>query len=196
MKQTKNFNIANILSSLRVILLPILYIFAFLSMRVEFLISYILIGATDALDGFLARALHQVTQLGKILDTVADILFYFSTLFFIYYFYPDIVLGNIVMLVIFLCFYLGAYILSFIKFGKPLQIHTHLLRLNALFVYLLMIISFFFDTTYVVTFILCTFILGFMEEIAIFIFYDDFDTDTRSIFSLMKKRKKQRSEDI
>jgi cardiolipin synthase (CMP-forming) len=61
MQQTKNFNIPNVLSSLRVILLPLLYIFAFLSMRLEFLIGYIIIGSTDALDGFLARALKQVT---------------------------------------------------------------------------------------------------------------------------------------
>jgi cardiolipin synthase len=72
----KNFNLPNILSSLRVILLPILYVFALIGMRLEFLVAYIIIGSTDALDGFLARLLNQVTKLGKFLDTVADILFY------------------------------------------------------------------------------------------------------------------------
>lgn len=189
MTVSKNFNIPNVLSSLRVILLPLLYVFAFMSMRIEFLVGYIIIGSTDALDGFLARALNQVTKLGKILDTVADILFYFSTLFFIYYFYPEIVLSNVVILYIFLCFYLTAYLISWIKFGKPIQVHTNWLRLNAIFVFLLMILSHFFDATYVVTFILCSFILAYIEEISIFIFYGAVDTDTRSIFSLIKKNR-------
>ena len=192
MQTNKNFNIPNVLSSLRVILLPILYIFAFLSMRAEFLVGYILIGATDALDGFLARALNQVTRLGKILDTVADILFYFSTLFFIVFFYPDIIEANTVLLFVFLGFYLSAYIFSWIKFSKPMQIHTNLLRLNASFVYFLMILSHFFDTTYVVTFILLSFILGYIEELAIFIIYGEVDVDTRSIFTLIKKQKENK----
>jgi len=190
MQTTKNFNIPNVLSALRVILLPILYVFALLSMRIEFLISYIVIGSTDALDGFLARALNQVTKLGKLLDTVADILFYFSTLFFIYFFFPHIIDPNLWLIVVFMTFYLSAYILSFVKFGKPLQIHTNLLRLNASFVYFLMILSYFFDTTYVVTFILCSFILGYIEEIIIFIKFGAVDVDTRSIFSLIKKHNK------
>ncbi len=188
MEQTRNFNIPNVLSSLRVILLPLLYVFAFLSMRLEFLIGYIIIGSTDALDGFLARALNQVTKLGKVLDTVADILFYFSTLFFIYFFYPEIVAPNTWLLTIFMVFYLGAFIISFIKFGRPIQIHTNLLRLNATFVYFLMILSYFMDTTYVVTFILCSFILGYIEEIAIFLKFGAVDVDTRSIFKLIKSK--------
>jgi hypothetical protein len=120
---------------------------------------------------------------------VADILFYFSTLFFIYFFYPEIVAPNTWLLMIFMVFYLGAFILSFIKFGRPIQIHTTLLRLNATFVYFLMILSYFMDTTYVVTFILCSFILGYIEEMIIFIKYGAVDVDTRSIFKIKHQQK-------
>lgn len=185
----KNFNIPNILSSLRVILLPILYVFALIGMRLEFLIGYIIIGSTDALDGFLARLLNQVTKLGKFLDTVADILFYFSTLFFIFYFYPDRIAPNTWLLIVFMCFYLGAFIVSIAKTGKPMQIHTTHLRVNATLVYFLVILSYFFDTTYVVTAILISFIIGYIEEIAIFIKFGAVDQDTKSYRWMLKKIK-------
>jgi cardiolipin synthase len=185
----KNFNLPNILSSLRVILLPILYVFALIGMHLEFLIAYIIIGSTDALDGFLARLLNQVTKLGKFLDTVADILFYFSTLFFITYFYPDRIIPNTWLIIVFMIIYLGAFIVSIVKTGKPMQIHTTHLRINATLVYFLVILSYFFDTTFVVTAILISFIIGYIEEIAIFIKFGSVDQDTKSYRSLMKKEK-------
>ena len=185
----KNFNIPNILSSLRVILLPILYVFALIGMRLEFLVAYIIIGSTDALDGFLARLLNQVTKLGKFLDTVADILFYFSTLFFITYFYPDRIIPNTWLIIVFMIIYIGAFIISIVKTGKPMQIHTTHLRINATLVYFLVILSYFFDTTYVVTAILISFIIGYIEEIAIFIKFGSVDQDTKSYRSLMQKEK-------
>ncbi len=185
----KNFNLPNILSSLRVILLPILYVFALIGMHLEFLIAYIIIGSTDALDGFLARLLNQVTKLGKFLDTVADILFYFSTLFFITYFYPDRIIPNTWLIIVFMIIYLGAFIVSIVKTGKPMQIHTTHLRINATLVYFLVILSYFFDTTFVVTAILISFIIGYIEEIAIFIKFGSVDQDTKSYRSLMQKEK-------
>jgi cardiolipin synthase len=185
----KNFNLPNILSSLRVVLLPILYVFALIGMHLEFLIAYIIIGSTDALDGFLARLLNQVTKLGKFLDTVADILFYFSTLFFITYFYPDRIIPNTWLIIVFMIIYLGAFIVSIVKTGKPMQIHTTHLRINATFVYFLVILSYFFDTTFVVTAILISFIIGYIEEIAIFIKFGSVDQDTKSYRSLMIKEK-------
>jgi cardiolipin synthase len=185
----KNFNLPNILSSLRVILLPILYVFALIGMRLEFLVAYIIIGSTDALDGFLARLLNQVTKLGKFLDTVADILFYFSTLFFITYFYPDRIIPNTWLIIVFMIIYLGAFIISIVKNGKPMQIHTTHLRINATLVYFLVILSYFFDTTFVVTAILISFIIGYIEEIAIFIKFGSVDQDTKSYRSLMQKEK-------
>lgn len=186
---SKNMNIPNVLSASRIIFLPILYIYFFIGTQLEFLIGYILLGATDWLDGFLARALHQVTHLGKILDTVADILFYFSTLFFITISYPYIIEANIIWLIIFMCFYLGAFITSTILFKKPIQLHTNHLRLNAVFVYFVLIVSTFTDATLFVSIILISFIVAYIEEIMIFILFGEVDIDTRSIWPLIKKRR-------
>jgi CDP-diacylglycerol--glycerol-3-phosphate 3-phosphatidyltransferase len=192
--KSSNLNLPNLLSLSRIVFLPLLYFFAWMGASFEFLIAYIIIGATDALDGFLARLLKQVTSLGKVLDTVADILFYFSTLYFLLFFYPQIIISNIPLLIIFLVFYIGAYLYSWIKFKRPIQIHTNHLRLNATFIYFLVIISYFMDTTWVVSFILISFMIAYIEEILIFYFYGAVDIDTRSIWQLIKKNKNKNLE--
>jgi len=188
---TKNINVPNALSISRIIFLPALYVYFFLGSQLEFLVGYIILGATDWLDGFLARALKQVTHLGKILDTVADILFYFSTLFFIAYAYPFIIASNMVLLIIFMCFYLGAFIISIVLFKKPIQLHTNHLRLNAVFVYAVLIVSTFTDSTLFVSLTLISFMIAYVEEIVIFIKFGEVDIDTRSIWSLIKKRREE-----
>jgi cardiolipin synthase len=65
-------NIPNLLTLLRIILVPVIVI---LLMRESFLFALILFvaaGITDGLDGFLARILKQQTVLGSYLDPLAD----------------------------------------------------------------------------------------------------------------------------
>ncbi len=73
-------NIPNLLSFLRIALVPVFLWF----LLDEFFIAAILIlalaGLTDFLDGFIARKLNQTTKLGKLLDPVADRLYIFATL--------------------------------------------------------------------------------------------------------------------
>ena len=76
----------------RVLTIPNLVSFARLAMLPVFLVTYIqghflaatillvVVGTTDFLDGFLARALQQVSVLGKLLDPLADRLVIISAL--------------------------------------------------------------------------------------------------------------------
>ena len=66
------FSIPKCLSYLRLILIPI---FCVLYARGEYLTTAILVvlsGFTDALDGYIARHCNMITELGKIVDPVAD----------------------------------------------------------------------------------------------------------------------------
>lgn len=66
------FTIPNILSYLRILLI-VPFVRFFLQSRYEMAAIMIVIsGLTDCVDGFLARRLNQITQLGKMLDPVAD----------------------------------------------------------------------------------------------------------------------------
>ncbi len=66
-------NAPNLITALRLVLIP-LFAFVFLSGKSD-LIAFVLlalIGWSDFLDGFIARRTGQVTELGKVLDPLAD----------------------------------------------------------------------------------------------------------------------------
>lgn len=65
-------NIPNLISLLRIILVPIIVILLIQGSFLKALIVFVVAGLSDALDGFLARVLHQQTVLGAYLDPIAD----------------------------------------------------------------------------------------------------------------------------
>ncbi len=65
-------NIPNFLSLLRIILVPVFVIFLIQSEYDKALITFVIAGLTDALDGTLARLLKCQTTLGAYLDPIAD----------------------------------------------------------------------------------------------------------------------------
>ncbi|CAB4634900.1 unannotated protein [freshwater metagenome] len=73
-------NIPNLLSFLRIALVPVFLWFLLEEMFLWAICVLALAGLTDFLDGYLARKLNQTTKLGKMLDPVADRLYIFATL--------------------------------------------------------------------------------------------------------------------
>jgi cardiolipin synthase len=73
-------NIPNLLSFLRLALVPVFLWLLLEQMYLSAIIDLALAGLTDFLDGYLARKLNQMTKLGKVLDPVADRLYIFATL--------------------------------------------------------------------------------------------------------------------
>ncbi len=62
----------NILTVLRILLIPLVIIALLEGRRFEALVFFVVAGVSDALDGLLARTLNQKSQLGAVLDPVAD----------------------------------------------------------------------------------------------------------------------------
>lgn len=69
---SKNFSIPNLLSLLRLLIIPFIFYFYLKGNLWVAAALVILSGITDALDGYLARHLNQITPLGKVLDPIAD----------------------------------------------------------------------------------------------------------------------------
>jgi cardiolipin synthase len=64
--------VPNVLSILRIILVPIFIIYMLNNRTLASLVVFIIAGVSDALDGFIARAFHQKSNLGAHLDPLAD----------------------------------------------------------------------------------------------------------------------------
>lgn len=183
--------IPNVLSVSRIVFLPVLVYLAWIDARFVFLWIYLIVGATDTLDGILARKLNQVSEIGKTLDSVADLLFYLATAWFIYRLYPDVVLNNLNLLLAFFGLLGFSFVVSFALFKTPVMMHTNMLKWGAVLVYLLLFFSYFFDTTLFMRSILVFYLVGFTEEILIFILYPDFDRDAKSIWHLYRDAKRK-----
>lgn len=73
-RQAKNpvFNVPNQLTSARIVLAVILFVFLGMSYYTTSLVLFIIAASTDWIDGYWARKYGQVTVLGRILDPFAD----------------------------------------------------------------------------------------------------------------------------
>lgn len=77
-----DMNLANKLTILRILLVPIMVIIPFLNIQGEVLgipitylivdVIFIIASITDKLDGYIARSRNQITTFGKFLDPIAD----------------------------------------------------------------------------------------------------------------------------
>lgn len=77
---TKIWTVPNVLSMLRLALVPAFLVFIVLGEYVSALVVLVIASVTDLLDGYLARRLDQMTRLGQLLDPAADRLYIFAAL--------------------------------------------------------------------------------------------------------------------
>lgn len=74
-------SVPNIISIIRIILVPVFCVAYFTpGIRYIAFAALIISGISDILDGYIARRFNQITDLGKVLDPVADKLFNISTI--------------------------------------------------------------------------------------------------------------------
>ncbi|NOY22521.1 MAG: CDP-alcohol phosphatidyltransferase family protein [Acidobacteria bacterium] len=66
------FGLANILTILRMVLIPVFVIASVYQLHLIALVVFVIAGITDFLDGYIARYTDQVTDVGKFLDPMAD----------------------------------------------------------------------------------------------------------------------------
>jgi len=72
-KGTRAFwTVANILSLLRILLIPVFLLMLVFHESLAALVVFLLAGLTDLLDGLAARIWHQKTKIGVVLDPAAD----------------------------------------------------------------------------------------------------------------------------
>lgn len=86
----------NILSLLRILLVPVFLVMVFQQKAVHALVVFLLAGSTDFFDGLTARIWHQKTKIGAFLDPIADKLL--ATSAFIVLTFPTLSIPNVIPL--------------------------------------------------------------------------------------------------
>ena len=96
-------------------------------MSVWFLVIYGVCGATDALDGFIARKFHVESRFGSVLDTISDFALYIIMVIRLWYIITDVFQVGTWIIAITAC---GLRVISYgiclIKYKKFSSVHTYL----------------------------------------------------------------------
>lgn len=105
LSQTNNYKnkiltIPNVLSFFRLCLIP-LFVWLYYSQQKYLETAYILMlsGATDIIDGFIARKYHMISDVGKVLDPIADKLTQAAMLFCLFTRFPLMIVPLALLLV-------------------------------------------------------------------------------------------------
>ena len=69
---TNVWTIPNVLTMIRLLLIPVFAVLFFMGHRIAALCVFAAASLTDMLDGYLARKLNQITDFGKLFDPLAD----------------------------------------------------------------------------------------------------------------------------
>jgi CDP-diacylglycerol--glycerol-3-phosphate 3-phosphatidyltransferase len=125
------WSIPNLLSIFRIIAAPFLLLAARLGSEQLFFLLFILMLLSDALDGIVARMLHQTSELGARLDSYGDILTYLSTPLAIWWLWPQIVTEEKEWIIAAILLYIAPAIVSLIKFKKLASYHTYITKISA-----------------------------------------------------------------
>lgn len=129
--KTRNFNLPNAISTLRILLVPLLVLFAFHGWRHAFTILLTASLLTDILDGYLARRLNQQTMLGTQLDSWGDFLTVLVYPVAALWLHPELLKQNALWVTVAACAYFSPIAFGFFKYGRLTSYHTRLMTVSA-----------------------------------------------------------------
>jgi phosphatidylglycerophosphate synthase len=118
-------SLPNILTAIRILLLPLLWLLALLGQPVA--LGWVLLVAffTDAVDGPLARMTGHVTAFGSKFDSIADALLGVSSAIWLVMFQPDLFTDNLILCIVVVAFYLVFQLIGLIKFRRLANLHLY-----------------------------------------------------------------------
>ena len=182
-------NLPNMVSFTRILMVPVLFILAFSHQPFMFIAVLIFSEFTDVLDGFLARRLNQITELGARLDSWGDFTVYSSIAICAWILWPDTVRRELVyFMTIILCFTLPV-IVGLIKFGRLISYHTWSVKLavaTTVVAYILLF-SGLSEWPFRLVVIIC--VWAALEEVGITLLLPKYQVDVRSLFQAIKIHK-------
>jgi cardiolipin synthase (CMP-forming) len=115
----------NVLSAVRLITIPVLWLLALRGLSTVLGVVLLLSLLTDALDGPIARQLHQCTAFGSRLDSLADNLLLPSTIAWLVMLRPRVWEDHAPLIAIALVIYAASLVLGAVKFGRIANLHLY-----------------------------------------------------------------------
>ncbi len=135
-KPDKLLNLPNFFSLLRLLMAPAMLLLAWWQQPWWFLAALAFSGFTDVLDGYLARRLNQITELGARLDSWGDFAVYSTMAIGAWLLWPDIVLQNKAWFIMIIASFTVPVIIGLIKFHSLTSYHTWSVKIAVLLTFI------------------------------------------------------------
>lgn len=176
----------NLVSLLRLLLAPVLLGLAYIQQPQWFLLTVIFTIFTDLLDGFLARILHQTSELGSKLDSWGDFTVYSVLAISACLLWPDIVTDHLVSSILIVLSFTVPSLIGLIKFKGLTSYHTWLVKVAVAVTIIgyLLLFSGWMAWPYTLAATLC--VIAALEEIMITLVLKEQHADIRSILQAFK----------
>jgi CDP-diacylglycerol--glycerol-3-phosphate 3-phosphatidyltransferase len=184
-------NLPNLVSFIRILMAPVLFYFA-LTQQPNWFIGVLLFAEfTDVLDGFLARTLHQITEMGSHLDSWGDFVIYTTIAVCAWILWPDILRREMFYFIIIVLSFTLPALVGFIKFRKFTSYHTWSVKLAVLITVVGYILLFagILDWPFRIAAFFCLYAA--IEEIAISLLIQHEHVDVRSVWQVLKYNRKK-----
>ncbi len=174
--------IPNLLSVIRLLTVPALWVLALMGMPLYVGIGLILAGLTDAFDGFIARKWGTVSAYGSRLDSLADVSVIVSAVFWVAILMPEIILDHILVVIVWIAFELSAIIVGWIKFRRIANLHLYSAKAAGVVGYAFVVIAFIFGyNDLLFSLALATLIISSVESLTLELLCSRVDEHMKSI---------------
>jgi cardiolipin synthase len=191
-KKEEIVNLPNLVSFIRILMAPVLFYFALKQQPYWFIGVLLFAEFTDVLDGFLARTLKQITEMGSRLDSWGDFVIYSTIAVCAWILWPDIARReSLYFIIIVLSFTLPA-LTGFIKFHRFTSYHTWSVKLAVVITVISYILLFsgLLDWPFRVAALFCLYAA--IEEIAITLLIHHEHVDIRTVWQAVKYNRENR----
>ena len=185
------YSVPNLLSLLRLMLVPVLAITASLGMAELFLALLAISLLSDMLDGYFARKLDQTSELGARLDSWADMLTYAAMILGLYLIWPIVFVEQKIYIIVATLSYVLPVLLALSRFGSFPSYHTWGAKLAAVLIapaFYLLVLT---DNQLFFRAVIVFHALVALEEIGITFILKQPRTNVGSIISLLSGRSNQ-----
>jgi phosphatidylglycerophosphate synthase len=126
---------ADLLTILRLLAIPVLWVLAYGGQSLELGIVLALAGLTDVLDGPVARRTGRSSRYGSQLDSVADILLMGSIVMWMAWLYPAFFRDNFLPLLAWVGIGVAALLVTLVRFGRVGNLHLYTAKVAGVVAY-------------------------------------------------------------
>lgn len=180
--------VPNILSLSRIAMAPFLLLSSYYGSEMLFFIFFSLMLVSDALDGYIARKLHQCSKVGSKLDSIGDYVTYIALPFATWWLWPEIIYEEALYITAAFTFFLLPGIAARIKFGQMAAYHTWITKAAAVLVSAGFILLIFTKESTLFHISVYMLILEAAESLAITFILDKPRTNVKSLWHVLKNR--------